>query len=88
MLQAGFGASARNFKKATDRNRIKRLAREAYRLQKKELEQVLQNKQAGMAVFFIYTGRELPLFEAVKSAMQLGIQKLIKLVHEKIPAHT
>ncbi|MGL6068631.1 MAG: ribonuclease P protein component, partial [Sediminibacterium sp.] len=31
--QAGFGVSSRNFKKATDRNRIKRLLRETYRTQ-------------------------------------------------------
>ena len=37
LVQIGVTVSKRNFKKAVDRNRIKRLFREAYRLQKAEL---------------------------------------------------
>src|SRR5689334_5548279 len=52
-LKVGVSASKRYFKKAVDRNRIKRLLRETYRLQKEEL--VLQVKEAGLsgAVFFL-----------------------------------
>src|SRR6478609_2995237 len=37
ILQFGVAVSKKNFKKAVDRNRIKRLIREAYRLQQVEL---------------------------------------------------
>jgi len=77
-LQAGFGASSRNFKKAVDRNRIKRLTREAYRLQKHTLQAWLQEKDRHLTLFFIYTGKELPGYEVVKEKIGLALQKLMK----------
>jgi ribonuclease P protein component len=79
-LQAGFGASSRYFKKAVDRNRIKRLSREAYRLQKQDLIRRLEEKGFCMAVFFIYTGRELPDYATVSQKIGVVLQKLIKEV--------
>lgn len=77
-LQAGFGAGSRNFKKAVDRNRIKRLTREAYRLQKQALYDHLAAKGLFMAVFFIYTGKELPDYGTVTEKIDIALQKLIK----------
>ena len=77
-LQAGFGASSRHFKKAVDRNRIKRLGREAYRLQKEPLLQRLTEKGLSLAVFFIYTGKELPEQATVTEKIGVILRKLIK----------
>ena len=77
-LQAGFGASSRHFKKAVDRNRIKRLGREAYRLQKEPLLRRLTEKGFSMAVFFIYTGKELPGYATVTEKIGVALEKLIK----------
>jgi ribonuclease P protein component len=79
-LQAGFGAGSRHFKKAVDRNRIKRLSREAYRLQKQPLIDLLAEKQISMAVFFVYTGKELPDHSTVKAKIGVALQKLINEV--------
>jgi ribonuclease P protein component len=81
-LQAGFTVSSRHFKKATDRNRIRRLLKEAYRLQKPALEEQRLAGAPVLAVFFIYVGKELPTYQFIKEKMQLGLKRLIQLSGE------
>lgn len=80
-LQAGVSVSKRNFKKAVHRNRIKRLMREAYRLQKQELKNSLNENQQ-LAVFFIYIDKELPTQELVSNKINLALKRLMKEVNE------
>jgi ribonuclease P protein component len=75
-LKAGFTVSSRNFPRAVDRNRIKRLMREAYRQQKQSFEEKLTNQQQGAILFFIYIGRDMPAFPAVCQAIKQGLDKL------------
>jgi len=81
-LQFGVGVSTKNFKKAVDRNRIRRLTKEAYRLQKISLQQKLKEKKTHLNVFFIYTGKELPDYKEVFSKVNLILNRLDKMVDE------
>lgn len=83
-LQAGFGASSRNFKTAVDRNRIKRLAREGYRLQKNILHDKLKEQNRKLNVFFIYTGKELPVYTDVYNSINIALARLIDINIKKV----
>lgn len=78
-LQAGFAAGSRNFKTAVDRNRIKRLVKEAWRLQKNDLKEELSKQKRKMNVFLIYTGKELPVYSEVSSTVKKIIEKLLAI---------
>lgn len=79
-LQAAFSVSSKNFKKAVDRNRIKRLMREAYRLQKNSLQKKLEQNQNYLAVFIIYRGTELLVYENVYDKMGGLLDRLEKII--------
>lgn len=88
LLQFGVGVSTRNFKHAVDRNRVKRLGREAWRLQKMPFQELLQSKQLPVAVFVIYTGKELPAYAVVSEKITVILKRLIKAADEIPPSIT
>ncbi|MET0635573.1 MAG: ribonuclease P protein component [Chitinophagaceae bacterium] len=82
-LLFGVGAGTRNFKKAADRNRIKRLTRENWRVLNIPLKQALDEQNRSLHVFIIYTGKELPEYALVSTQLTRVIDNLLHLVHEK-----
>ncbi len=69
-----FTASKRHFKKAVDRNRIKRLVREGYRKNKARLYDELNETDVKLVIGIIYTGRELPTYCETE-------KKIITIIH-------
>jgi len=80
-VHAGVGVSSKHFKKAVDRNRIKRLLREAYRLEKQSLHEAIVTQSKTISVFFLYLDKELPDYTLVREKMKEGIEKLIKRIN-------
>ena len=81
-LQFGTGVSSKLFKKAVHRNRVKRLIREAYRLQKIILQDKLEEQNIQLNLFFIYTGKELPEYKEVYDKTGKVLDKLCVIANE------
>ena len=77
IAKAGVSVSKRNFKKAVDRNRIKRLMREAYRLQKGT---VFNNSSSQYALMILYIGKDRTDFKTINSKMTLLLTKFSKAI--------
>jgi ribonuclease P protein component len=77
VFQVVFSVSKRKFKKAADRNRIKRLMRETVRKNKHALEDYLKNQDEQLALFLIYTNLEIMTYEEMNRKIVLLFERLI-----------
>ncbi len=64
----------RIFKRAVDRNRMKRLIREAYRLNKHILWKALEGKHLSLA--FLWIGNEVATYATVQAKMRNLLQRI------------
>jgi len=76
--QVVFSVPKRLFKRAHDRNLLKRQLREVYRHQKQELYQSLELNDRKIAVMIVYIAKEKLEFGQIESAMAKVISKLKK----------
>jgi len=81
-LQVGFAVSSKNFKHAVDRNRVKRIGREAYRLNKSSLMNKLTKKKMNLQVFFVYADKALPDFVAAQEKMKICLERLVAIAEK------
>ena len=82
-VQAAFSVSKRKHKKAVVRNRIKRLMREVYRLNKADLYDFLNQRNMQLAVMFIYSGEEIPGYLKVEGKIIDALNRLMSDIEVK-----
>lgn len=79
-LQIAFSAPKRRYKKAVSRNRLKRMMREAFRLQAPRLRTLLKHKDRNLVMLIIYQGRNIGPYSALEATMVQGIERLVQRI--------
>ena len=80
IAKMGVSVSKRNFKTAVDRNRIKRLLRESYRLNKATY---FNNLTTQYAFMILYIGKDKPTLTQVENRMKLLFEKFQTKISDK-----
>ena len=76
IIKTGVGVSSRNFKKAVDRNYIKRLLREVYRTEKTEFTEFLKQNNKQISLFLLYVDKALPEYNLLQQKIKKVFEKL------------
>lgn len=77
--------SRKNFKKATDRNLIKRRIKEAYRKNKQGFYTFLDDRQLHCLLAFVYTSREILPYKEIEKKIILTLHKLQEEIEGRKP---
>lgn len=77
-FQAAFSVGKKRFRRAVDRNRIKRLLREAWRHEKTGLAKNWKAGSPQWAVVFIFVGNEIPTFSDCQHLLRRVAARLEK----------
>ena len=76
--QVLFSVSKKSFKRAVDRNLVRRRCREAYRLNKESLL-ALSTESRPSYIAFLYLAKEITSYDVIETAMKQSLKKLEKL---------
>ena len=79
---AAFSVSKRRFKRAVDRNTIKRKMREAYRLQKQELLAQAKNKGVRIHILWVYLDRKPCDFHEISEIISASLRRLSDVIKD------
>ena len=77
-IQFAVSVPKKSFPLAVNRNRIKRIIREVYRLNKQAIYEKLENKEIQYGWIFIYTGHKEPAFQELEIVLHKITKKVLK----------
>lgn len=77
-VQVAISVPKKKFRKAVDRNRVKRVTREAWRKNKQELYDSLLKKSRKGLLLLVYTANTQPVYTELEGKIKLIIKRLIE----------
>ncbi|MBR9922563.1 MAG: ribonuclease P protein component [Bacteroidetes bacterium] len=83
-IQFTVSVPKRRFKRAVDRNRLKRQVREAFRLRKAEILESIPEEKA-YALMIIFTGPEKMSYRRIDRSLEKGLKKWFRVIEGKQP---
>ena len=81
-VQFALSVPKRNFKKAVDRNRIRRQVREAYRTNKSNLYERLDGVSTPYGLMVLFTGREAVPYDVIERKMVYLLKRFANQVRK------
>jgi len=75
-VKIAFTVPKKRFKRAVDRNRIKRQMIEMFRLNRESLQELVNSKDLRINLMIVYQGDRMPLYQKLEKRMKSGIEKL------------
>ena len=81
LAQFGISVPKKKFKRAVDRNRIKRLVKEAVRVNKAELYEVLGNRNTSIKVMVVCNANEMPNYNLVEVKIKEILKRLAQVIN-------
>lgn len=75
-----FSVGKRQFKKAVDRNKLKRLCREAYRLNKTVLIKKITEHEKHIDIAVVFVGKSIPEYKEIEQKTKKYLEHLTAIV--------
>lgn len=86
LVRVMFSAPKKRFKKAVDRNLLKRQMREVYRNEKSRFFAAMEKHGSGLRLGFVYQASEMVAFNTIKDEMIRLLTRLSKRLEEPVKA--